>query len=212
VVANGSLWFALALAATSNVDNIAVGVVYGMSGVRVPFASNLAIAAITAIGTLAATALTLPLSGILSSKAADWTSGTLFVLIGAWTLMRQGLHPARRHPRLPSHADGGTLETVSMILRDPLQADRDASRHIDLREVLALSAALAMNNFANGLAAGIAGIDPWTLTSLVWVASILTLGIGLFAGDVFRAGRFGSYAGCVSGILLIGLGLCRIWF
>ncbi|MGE4527704.1 MAG: manganese efflux pump [Rhodospirillaceae bacterium] len=207
---NGSLWFALSLALSSNVDNIAVGVVYGVAGVRVPFASNLAIAALTASGTLASVGLGLPLAALLTPAAANRTSGGLLIALGVWTLLREGRKPVRRHTGLPGR--GGPLETLSMILQDPLQADRDASRHIDLREVLALSAALAMNNFANGLAAGIAGIDPWALTAMVAFASIATLGAGLAAGGVFRARRFGAYAGYASGVLLTGLGVWRVWF
>lgn len=208
---NGSWWFALALALSSNADNIAVGVAYGISGVRVPFVSNLAIAALTAAGTLAAAGVGLPLAAVMPPAAAGRTSGLLLTAIGGWSLLRRE-RPPRRHAAPPPAGNGGPLETVSMILRDPLQADRDASRHIDLREVFALSAALAVNNFANGFAGGIAGIDPWLLTALVAAASVGTLGFGLAAGKLFRAGRLGTHAGRVSGILLVCLGIWRACF
>ena len=93
------------------------------------------------------------------------------------------------------------------LLDNPFSADQDFSRHIDRREALLLGVALSLNNVVNGVAAGIAGLDPMRVTILVCIFSVLTIWAGMGAGIRFGARVAGRSTGVVSGLLLIFIGI-----
>jgi len=189
---NRSYWLtALLLSLSSNLDNVGVGVAYGIRRISVPFSSNLVIALITGTGTLAAI-----LAGIRSE--AFWSAGCQSCRrVAADRVGSVGcVSGVPRSSAAPSGGESGDergvqeaslARRVLTLLDNPFSADQDFSRHIDRREALLLGIALSLNNVVNGVAAGIAGLDPMRVTILVCIFSVLTIWAGMSAGI-----RFGS--------------------
>jgi putative sporulation protein YtaF len=203
---------ALLLALSSNLDNVGVGVAYGIRRVCVPFASNLVIALITGIGTLAAMLAGKTIGSFLEPRVAHLLGGALLTGLGIWVAFQESRAIVQRES--PPHAGmnrrirGASLVSrIGTILDNPFSVDRDFSRHIDRKEALLLGFALSLNNVVNGVAAGIAGLDPLPVTILVCIFSVLTIWVGMSAGYRFGARATGRFPGVISGLLLIALGI-----
>ena len=177
-------------AAASNVDNVGVAVAYGLRGVRIPFSRNLLIAVVTTGATLGAFLFGRAVGEFLSPATANLAAGVLLVILGAAALFA----PSCRRLAAAGGAVGPDLGVVG---------PRDA---ISLREGLALSVTLSLNNLANGAVAGLAGLDLGVLIALVFLFSLATIALGSDAGALVGARWLGRHGGWVSGLLLIGLG------
>ncbi len=191
----------------SSLDNLAVGVAYGIAGAKIPIAPNLTIAAVSAV----AGAISLGLGRLAASTVNQNLAAAAgaFVLggIGLWIILKAVLEsyapPADCLPRPIFHFRLPSLGIVFHILKEPLKADKDKSGTIDMKEAVSLGFALALNNVANGVPAGFMGF-PLISTSLC---------MGLFSFVCLEAGcRFGRKvsskmatraAGIASGAVLL---------
>jgi len=193
-----------------------VGVVYGIRRVRVPFTSNLLIALITGAGTLVAMIAGRTIGHLMSLHIANLFGSAILIGLGGLIVFQelQAVSESEALPRLEINSavpEGRLTNRVLTILKNPLSADRDFSRHIDLKEALLLGLALSLNNLVNGVAAGIAGMGPILITILVVIFSVLTLWSGMSVGYRFGSRLLGNYAGMVSGLLLIFIGIYQIF-
>ena len=81
------LWLpAVLIAAVSNLDNLAVGVAFGMRGTRITAAPNLIIAAVTMTATAAAMTSGRALADLIPSVLAASLGSVIIIAIGAWTV------------------------------------------------------------------------------------------------------------------------------
>jgi putative sporulation protein YtaF len=205
----------LLLAISSNGDNVAVGVAYGLGRIDVPLASNCLIAVVTGTCTLLAMALGRGIGSVMAPKLAGGIGGLLIVAIGIWVIVgavraRNGRNSSR--PAVPSQG-GDSLGLFPQLLRlmeNPVDADRNFSRRIEMKESWLLAIALSLNNTVNGVAAGMVGMNPWTLTLFVMLFSVLTLSAGLTAGRQASERWVGNFSGVLSGLLLIAVGIYEI--
>ena len=200
----------LLVAISSNADNVAVGIAYGIRNVRVPLPSNLFIAVFTGCVTLASMLAGQRIAYYLPPQLASVLGGGIIAGIGAWVLVQAARSPATEsrttatRSRLPR-----SLSKVLSVLDNPLSVDRDLSGHIDLKEVCLLALALSLNNVGNGIGAGMAGINPTSTTIAVMFFSVVTLWLGVIAGG-FGQRVLGSLARVVSGVLLVAVGMYEI--
>lgn len=208
----------LLLVIAANLDNLAVGLSLGTRKIRVPFASNLLIAATTSSGTLLTLLAGKWLASFLSVQLAKYAGALIIIGTGLWVLygelLRAGKNAAAGHSaegqneNQPSETAG--QRRLTDLLTVPPLADADYSGHIDLKEALLLGTALALNNFAGGFGAGIFGLNP-TLTALaVALFSLILLWLGIRLGQNSISRRLGDCAGPVAGLLLVLLGFCEI--
>ncbi len=206
----------LLLAISSNGDNIAVGIAYGFGRIKVPFPSNLLIAGVTGMGTLASMWIGRIIGSNMDPRVAGAVGGSIIAVLGGWVVfqsIRATFHESGGQSfgreSLPT-AKPGILRKLILTLENPLGADRNFSRQIELKESWALAIALSLNNVANGVAAGMLRMNPVVTTLFVMVFSILTLLAGLAAGYQFGKRSLGSLSGVISGLLLVVLGLYEI--
>jgi putative sporulation protein YtaF len=206
---------AILLALASNLDNVGVGVAYGMRRVRMPLTSNLLIAAITASGTLASMLLGSSVGKLLNSSIASFLAGGLLITMGIWVVVREvlSLYRQNSHPQAPTtNSPGETsyLDKVQTILVNPLWADADQSGRIESREAALLGLALTPNNLVNGTAAGIIDLSVALVVTLVFLFSMATIWLGIGVGQQCGKRWLGNIAGVASGALLIFVGTCEI--
>lgn len=207
----------LFLAISSNGDNVAVGIAYGLGRIKVPLPSNLLIAVVTGVGTLASMWLGQAIGSFMDPRLAGIVGGTIIVAIGGWVILRsvrattpgdstQSLIPSCEQDRHP-----GPLRNLMLVLDNPVGADTNCSRQIELKESWALAIALSLNNVVNGVAAGMLRMNPTLTTGFVMVFSVLTLSAGLAAGYQLGKRWLGSLSGVISGLLMVALGLYEIY-
>ncbi|WP_152396769.1 sporulation membrane protein YtaF [Paenibacillus guangzhouensis] len=189
-------------AIASNLDNLGIGLSFGMKRTRIPWLPNILIACITMIGTYFSMRMGEWLVQFVSSALANWLGAIVIILIGVWTLWG-----SLRSPDVKEELEAPTL---SEVLRDPIHADQDHNQVISWRESLALGMALTLNNIATGIGAGATGISALWTTVITGVLSVLFIGVGSAVGSRIARTWFGRYSSVVAGVLLCLIGLYEI--
>ena len=203
----------LLLAISSNGDNIAVGIAYGLGRIKVPFGSNLLIALVTGFCTVLSIWAGRGIGSVLDPRLAVDVGGVLIAGIGVWVIV-QSSRSVGGSPQdsrgVPDPENIGTIARVLRTLEDPMVADKDFSRQIEIKESWALAIALSLNNAVNGVAVGMLHMSALAVTAFVMVFSVLTLSFGLYAGR-FGKRWLGNFSGVISGLILLILGVYEIY-
>jgi putative sporulation protein YtaF len=203
----------LLLAVSSNLDNVGVGTAYGVRKIRIPFSSNILIALITSTGTWLSMLMGKSIGMMLNTQLAGYLGASIIIAVGLWIFLSEtGIVREKRSYDLseandrPDISGKHIFKKIYIILDNPFAADSDFSGHISLKEGVLLGFALTLNNLANGVGAGMMGLDIELATIFVGIFSIITIWVGLAAGC---KGSFllGKLAGPVSGLLLILIGV-----
>ncbi|TXK77363.1 sporulation membrane protein YtaF [Paenibacillus sp. N3.4] len=199
----------LGFAVSSSLDNLGVGISYGIRGTRIGFSSNVVIAIIcflfSMIGIFSGTWLSKVLPGIYP------------VLVGAFLLIIIGIRiillaMPRKKQHVPPEADQNQTDAtdVKSILKNPEMADRDKSGDIGLGEACILGVALSANAITNGLGAGLLGLSPLAISITAAVGSFITVWLGVVLGGKVAGIRIGSFTVGQFGTILSGIMLLLI--
>ncbi|GIO03895.1 sporulation membrane protein YtaF [Brevibacillus halotolerans] len=200
-------WFLiLGFAVSSSLDNLGVGISYGIRNIRIGFLSNCIIACIcfllSEIGIYFGQLLSAILPGILP------------VLIGALLLFVIGVRIIllafpRKKPVLAVSSEGSvSTKSIKGILQNPEEVDLDKSGEIGVGEAFILGIALAANAVTNGLSAGLMGLSPHAISITAAIGSFITVWAGVALGKKvasvriasFTLGQFGTI---ISGVMLL---------
>jgi putative sporulation protein YtaF len=190
----------LFIAFASNLDNLGIGISFGIRSTKIPILSNAMIAGITMAGTYLSMEMGLFISGYISDNAANLIGATLIIMIGMWTIMSS----LRNKSKEQVNPKGSSL--IGMI-RNPAVADVDHNNVISLSESFTLGTALALNNIATGIGAGATGVSPLWTTLIAGLFSLLFVGYGSQVGHLIARTRFRRYSNFTAGILLILIGI-----
>lgn len=200
-------WFIiLGFAISSSIDNLGVGISYGIRGIRIRLLSNVLIALICFLFSE---------TGILFGK---WLSkalpGIFPILVGAFLLFIIGIRiillAAPRKKRTPNEVveNESNTQSIKEVLKNPEKADVDQSGEIGLGEAMILGIALSANALTNGLGAGLLGLSPLAISLTAAIGSFITVWAGVALGrkvaDI-RIGSFtlGQFGTIISGIILL---------
>ncbi len=205
----------LLLAISSNGDNVAVGVAYGLGRIEVPLTSNFLIAVVTGICTFASMWLGHGIGSMMSPRLANSTGGAIIAAIGGWVIFQSIRSNGKRSVEASEQAPlqgrrSGMFRRLMRVLENPVGADSNFSRQIEPKESWLLAIALSLNNAVNGIAAGMVGMNPILLTAAVMLFSVLMLSAGLAAGSQLSRRWLGGFSGVLSGLMLMLLGLYEI--
>ncbi len=194
------------LAVSSNVDNFAVGIAYGVKKIRIGILGNLVIASISAGGTYASMTVGAIISNYLSPNIANLLGSGVLVAIGIWS-MWDAIQTEKQERRKKQKKQQSSDFSYNTFIEDPARADLDNSRIIDMRESVTLGFAVTINNVAGGIGGGISGINIIFTTLLTFILSLLGVAFGYFLGTKFAARMSGKWSGIASGCLIIGIGI-----
>jgi putative sporulation protein YtaF len=207
---------AFLIALSCNLDNVGVGISYGTRGIRLPLATNLYIALLTATGTWLAMVLGEQVFKFFPPSFGAILGGGILVAMGVWVMVQELLR-RRQPPEVEeTHADTKTASEswwghLLEILNEPLAVDYDKSGHIDLKEGTILGLALMLNNLPNGVAAAMIKLPALLTTVAVGILSLLTFWLGISIGRYMgNRSQDAAWTWVVSGLILIGIGLAEI--
>jgi len=201
----------LGFAVSSSLDNLGVGISYGIRGIRINYLSNLVIAVIC---------FCFSMVGIISGQwLAQVLPGVLPVLIGGLLLFIIGIRIVLLAAPRKKKADGqesreDVLNTeeasgsLKGILQNPESVDKDKSGSIGFLESIVLGIALAANAVTNGVGAGLMGLSPLAISLTAAFGSYITVWLGVVLGSKLSAVRIGSFtlgqfSTVLSGIIII---------
>ncbi|WP_200759731.1 manganese efflux pump [Effusibacillus dendaii] len=197
-------WLSIVLIGlASNLDNLGIGVSFGMRTTKIPFISNLIIAIISMIATSLSLLLGEYFSGFVSSMVANFVGGILIVMVGVWSIWSD-IHKSRAGTASPEEGP------IIHIIRKPSDADINQDHVISCKESVTLGLALGLNCMTSGFGAGISGVSPVWATISVGLFSLLTIALGVRMGDRIAHTWFGRYSNLCAGLLLIGIGFYEI--
>lgn len=111
----------------------------------------------------------------------------------------------------PDHLGGDAAAMAQLsyetYLENPEQADKDRSGHIDVKEAIALAFGLTINNLGSGVGAGISGLSIALTAALTFIFSVASVIGGYFLGDRLSTRMTGIWAGIISGLMVVGVGI-----
>ena len=143
-----------------------VGISYGIRKINVPFTSNLLIALVTSTGTLLSVLLGRSIYLFISAEMTGLLGGGIIIAAGIWVLFQEKIMHRGQEPQEEKRLVAETglprfgFRQIVSILDNPVIADWDFSGHIDLKEAIALSLGLTINNIPNGVGRGDVGLQP----------------------------------------------------
>lgn len=192
------------LGVAANLDNLAIGIVYGLRGIRLPFPSNLVMALVSGLAVYLSGWCGQQLAMIMPIKIANILGGSIVALMGLWVI---GVYyrDQEKYKIFPIQCDDE--DSVAVIFKHPEKADLDNSGDISWREALALGLVLAANCLTMGVGVGITGLNLVGVTLAVTISSLLAISTGLFLGHRYGTSFLGNYATPVAGIILILVGV-----
>ena len=215
---------AMLMAVALSLDGFGVGLAYGLRRIRIPMSSVIAIALCTVFA--------MGISMLFGSWVTSWLGFIPARLLGATILLTLGVFQLARAiwngqrgnlpeavPAMAVALQKPVLEPifrfqlsffgfVIQVLKTPAIADVDGSGGISLRESILLGSALAMDAFASGIGAAMAGM---TLSVIVLVAltQIMMLRLGQqMAGKIPE--NWIAKAEYLPGVVLILVGLGKL--
>lgn len=183
---------------SSNLDNLAIAIAFGIDNIKVSKSSNLLIALVSGLGTFLAMITGKSIMSFLSPFIANLIGCILLISIGIWLIIDFIIKNSRNS------------ESYTKILSNPAIVDKDNSKIIDIKESLSLSIALALNNFALGFSASIIGLNIYITSAFTFVFSFICIIIGNSIGRSYISKIFGKYSPIISGSLIIILGIYEL--
>lgn len=185
------------IALVSNLDNLGVGVAYGIRGTKISEVPNLIIAAITMAGTAGAITFGRGLSTLIAPSTGATVGSLIIIGIGVTTV-------------LTSIVADGARTSSTLPHGDPARGRSGGSDFISYRAAVVLGVALSVNNVGTGIGAGLAGVAPLTTTLLAGAFSLLFIGFGSSAGKALARLLFDKSAQLVSGLALVAIGTAML--
>lgn len=212
----------LVFAIAANLDNLGVGIAYGLRRDNISTRSNLVIAIMSTGLTLMAMKFGQWVQPILSVKVANDLGASVIIVVGIWVFFEAVIQ--RIWSILSKHLRHYFSRKIGMrkqLDRPKLKPDRNALMRflvqkdpggISGRETLILGVSLSLNAMAGGFGAGLAGHNPIVTSIAVGGFSYLTIFAGQgFAGN-YASRWLGSFSQRLAGLLLIAIGIYELLF
>lgn len=203
---------------SASLDNLVVGIAYGIKKLKMPLLSNLLIALISCVGTFLSMLCGKLMVQLISSHKANIIGSVILISLGLFFILNSQrknkiLNNKKTIKNLKQNKDKIEYYTnqYEQILSTPEKADMDNSGTIDLKEAITLGVALALNNIGLGIGASITGLNV-TLTSFLTLAfSITTIPLGYILGKKFLSQFLENKSDIISGIIIILLGIYELF-
>ena len=195
----------LAFAVSSSIDNLGVGISYGIRKIRIGIGANLLIGFICFLMSIVGISFGVWLSKILPGMFPMIIGSFFLIIIGIRIIL---LAVPRKKVLAVSDENSNPSLSIKGILKNPEIADVDNSGEIGWGEAMILGVALSANALTNGLGAGLLGFSPFTISLTAAIGSIISVWVGVKLGhklsDV-RIGSFtlGQFGTIISGILIL---------
>jgi len=198
----------------TNLDNLGIGLTYGIRKIRVPLKTNIVISLLSGVAMVLSCYAGHILMHILPSNIGNILGGMIVCIIGIYTFIEYFINKKRQNVEQISnpiiHDD--KFKDIRGIMDDPCRADKDYSGDISVKEALFLGIALAINCLATGIGAGMTGVFVWSLSLSVMIFSIISISLGVHIGRKYASEQLGEKATAYAGLVLFIVGLYEMFF
>ena len=190
----------------ASLDILVVSLAYGLKDIKINFSSTLVIASISALGTFISMILGKFLVDLIPVKLGDIIGGLVLLALGYYSIYSY----FKEKKILTSH-NSENNSSPTFILENPEVADKDKSGNIDFKESLALSLALALNNFGLGIGASISGLNIAFTTISTFIISLIFISLGFYLSKTIKSKNISKNSNLIAGIIIIILSLFIIF-
>lgn len=197
---------ALLFSISSNLDNIVVGIAYGIKKIKIGVIANIIIAAVTTIGTFLSMSVGSYISTFLPQSVTNALGAVVIIFLGIY-FVAQSIIKLRNNTKSNELA----LKDITDMIEYAEKSDLDDSGNINIKEALLIAFGLTFNNLGTGVAASITGVSIQFTVIATFILSIITIIIGEAIGNHILGEILGKYAPLISGILLIILGIIEFF-
>ncbi|TBL73068.1 sporulation membrane protein YtaF [Paenibacillus thalictri] len=193
----------LGFALSSSLDNLGVGISYGIRGIRIGHWANLMIAVICFLFSITGIVGGQWLSRVLPGVLPDLVGAGLLFMIGMRIIMLAV--PRKKAASAAEVPDQPASRSLTALLQNPETADADQSGTIGIGESVILGAALSANAVTNGLGAGLIGLSPLAISITAAIGSFVMIWLGVSLGRKAAGVRLGSFTLGQFGTVLSGV-------
>lgn len=200
---------------SATLDNLVVGIAYGVKKLKIPTSSNILIAFISCLGTFISMIIGKFISIFISGRSENIIGSSILILFGLWFVISSFKSNDKNEESINLNEKQNILECYKIqceeLLTSPEKADTDNSGKIDLRESIFLGFALALNNMGLGIGASITGLSITLTSILTFVFSLTAIPLGYVLGKRLLSSILENKANLISGIIIILLGLYEMF-
>lgn len=197
---------ALLFSLSSNLDNLVIGIAYGIKKIKININANILIAVITSSGTFLSMSIGVYISGFLSHNLANCLGAVVLIILGAYFVVQSIIKFL-----ISTKSKELALKDVSDMIEYAEKSDSDRSGDISIKEAFIIALGLSFNNLGTGIAASITGVSIQFTIMATFAFSILTIIFGEAIGTHLLGKFLGKFASLFSGILLIVLGVIEFF-
>ncbi len=206
----------LLLAFAVSLDSFSVGFTYGLRKMKIPLASIMIIACLSACTLLVSMLIGGLMSNLLSPVFAERLGGGILILLGMWVTFQtfrtqedNKSEVERKEEKVIASFEMKHFGIAINVLKKPLEADMDRSGTINGMEALILGLALSFDAFGAGLGAAMLGFNPIMLACCIGIMSSLFIHAGMIFGNKLSYGVWVARLSVLPGILLILIGILK---
>jgi len=192
---------ALSFSLSSNLDNVVVGIAYGIKKVKIGIIANLIIALVTSIGTLLSMLAGVYISKFLPRYVSNRLGATVIIILGVYFIILSLIKLVNN-----TKSKELALKNITDMIEYAQKSDLDSSGDINIKEAFIVALGLTFNNLGTGVAASITGVNIQLTVIFTFILSFFTVIFGRAVGNHVLGEIFGKYAPLLSGLLLIILG------
>ncbi|MCM3240273.1 sporulation membrane protein YtaF [Heyndrickxia oleronia] len=193
-----------AFAVSSSIDNLGVGISYGIRKIRIGVGANLFIAVICFLMSVTGISFGMWLSYILPGMFPVIVGSFLLIIIGIRIMLLAV--PRKSAESKMSQEQGEKGNGLDRIMKNSEAVDREQnlSGGISWWEAGILGVALSANALTNGLGAGLLGLSPFAISLTAAIGSFISIWIGTKLGTKLADIRIGKFTIGQFGTLLSG--------
>ncbi len=181
--------YAMLYSFSANLDNIAIGLSYGIKNAKIPFNKNIVIAIFTCIITLISMFIGNYLSYFIPSNIANILGSGTLILIGISSIIKEVIESKKE----------------KKVFEDK------TPNTIDFKDIITIITVLSLNNIATGVAASISGVNIFAATLFTFIFSIIFISFGNFIGIKSINNKFiEKYSNIISAFLIILVGILEL--
>jgi putative Mn2+ efflux pump MntP len=223
------LFFLIALAIAANLDNLGVGIAYGLRRRYISAPSNVLIALLAVALTFISMMFGSWVAQKISVQAANSLGAVILMGIGIWVFFETAIEATwtpiyrwfwqrllqmltRLFPLLIQIWVNRKHRQVDLLRRQGSIELRHQPRFIGLKETLILGISLSLNAMAEGFGASLSGYHPLFVSFAIGGVSYITIDTGQKVAKTYTSRWVGPFAQKLAGLLLILIGVYEFFF
>ena len=181
---------------SANLDNIPIGLSYGVRKVHISIIKNIIICIFTSCTTFLSMLIGQNISNLFNIKFANIIGSFFLILLGAFPLLKKSIH-WKNYKKINNE------NLKSKIMK--------SNSYISSKELFTMILTLSLNNIASGFAASITGINTFFTTLFTFIFGSTFLFIGNNLGKKINNKIVEKYSDIISSLILILIGIVEIF-